>query len=109
MKAWFNASYNPQGLKGLMATGGYAARRQAIEKLCNIMGVTLQDVTFTRGKYDIIVSFDAPNEEVALGVLVAVQSTDSFLEIVLSTELDIDAIVGHANKASPAYAPPGST
>ena len=92
-----------------MATGGYDARRQAIEKLSNTMGVTLQDVTFTRGKYDIIVSFEAPNEEVALGVLVAVQSTDSFSEIVLSTELDINAIVGHANKEFPAYAPPGST
>ena len=109
MKVWFIASYNPQGLKGLMATGGYNARRQAIESLCNTMGVTLQDVTFTRGKYDIIVSFEAPNEEVALGVLVAVQSTDVISEIVLLTELDINAIVGHANKALPAYAPPGST
>ena len=73
------------------------------------MGLTLQDVTFTRGVFDAIVSFDAPGEDVALGLLVAVQSTDSFSEIVLSTELDINAIVGHANKAFPAYAPPGST
>ena len=107
MKAWFLASYNSAGLKGLMEKGG-DSRKAAIEKLCSTMGVTLQDVTFTRGKYDIIVSFETPNEEVALGVLVAVQSTDSFSEIVLSTELDIDAIVSHANKAFPAYAPPGS-
>ena len=108
MKAWFVASYNPAGLKGLMEKGG-DSRKTAIEKLCSTMGVTLNDVTFTRGEYDIIVSFDAPSEEVALGVLVAVQSTDVISKIVCLTELDIDSIVGHANKAHPAYAPPGST
>ena len=108
MKAWFVASYNPEGLKGLMMKGA-DARRTAIENLCGTMGVTLQDVTFTRGEFDIIVSFEATSEEVAIGVLDAVQSTDVISKIVLLTELDINSIVGHANKALPAYTPPGST
>ena len=108
MKAWFLASYNPAGLKGLIEKGG-DSRRTAIENLCNTMGATLQDVTFTRGEYDIIVSFDAPSEEVALGVLVAVQSTNVISKIVCLTELEINSIVDHAKKARPAYAPPGST
>ena len=108
MKAWFVASYNPEGLKGLMAKGA-DSRRTAIEKLCSTMGVTLQDITFTRGEFDIIVSFDAPSEEVALGVLVAIQSNDIASKVCVLTELDIDPIVGHANKAHPAYAPPGTT
>ena len=73
------------------------------------MGLTLQDVTFTRGVFDAIVSFDAPGEDVALGLLVAVQSTDMFSKLSLLTELDVDAIVDHANKARPAYAPPRTT
>ena len=108
MKAWFLASYNPEGLKGLMASG-YDARKNAIEKLCDTMGVTLLDVTFTRGEYDIIASVDAPSEEIALGVLIAIQSNDIASKVAILTELNIDAIVGHANKARPAYAPPGTT
>ena len=59
MKAWFLASYNPAGLKGLIEKGG-DSRRTAIENLCNTMGVTLQDVTFTRGEVD----FPAPERPV---------------------------------------------
>ena len=108
MKDWFLASYNFAGLKGLMEKGG-DSRMTAIEKLCSTMGVTLNDVTFTRGEYDIIASVEAPSEEVALGVLVAIQSNDIASKVCVLTELDIDPIVGHANKAHPAYAPPGST
>ena len=108
MKAWFLASYNSAGLKGLMDKGG-DSRKAAIEKLCSTMGVTLNDVAFTRGEYDIIASVDAPSEEVALGVLIAIQSNDIASKVCVLTELDIDPIVDHANNARPAYAPPGTT
>ena len=84
--------------------GGYDVRTNALEKVYSAIGASVLDVAFTLGEFDIIVSVGFPREDVALGTLVAVQSREMFWKLIVLTELDLDAIVGHANMARPAYA-----
>ena len=81
--------------------------REVYLSLLDIDSISETHVAY--GEYDIIASVDAPSEEVALGVLIAIQSNDIASKVCVLTELDIDPIVGHANNARPAYAPPGTT
>ena len=44
----------PRDCKVLVATDRHDARRQAIQKMCYTIGVSLQEVTVTRCKYGIL-------------------------------------------------------
>ena len=77
MKAYLLGSYSPAGLKGLIS-GGAAGRKAAIDKLSETLNLKILDVAFTRGEFDVTVTFECEDEESALGLAIAVKSSGGF-------------------------------
>ncbi len=100
------ASYNQEGIKGVMKGGG-SARVAAIEKLAAGMGGSLESLYFAFGDADVYVTVDVPGHAQAAAIAAAVGSSGAFSSyetIVLLTPEEID----EAMKVGVDYAPPGS-
>jgi uncharacterized protein with GYD domain len=103
-KYLWEASYNSEGVKGVVKEGG-SGRRDAIEKLVSAAGGTLEAFYFSFGDSDVIVVADLPDEQTATAVALTVNSGGlvSLKTTVLLTPEDVDA----AAKQSVDYRPPG--
>ena len=103
-KSLWEASYNSEGVKGVVKEGG-SGRRDAIEKLVSAAGGTLEAFYFSFGDSDVIVVADLPDEQTATAVALTVNSGGlvSLKTTVLLTPEDVDA----AAKQSVDYRPPG--
>ncbi|MBS1520382.1 MAG: GYD domain-containing protein [Bacteroidetes bacterium] len=99
------ASYTPEGVKGLLRSGG-TARRQAVEKTVSDMGGKLEAFYFAFGDADAYVIVSLPDNITAAAL--ALNINTSLLVSVTSTALldpeDVDAAV----KMSVNYRAPGS-
>jgi len=99
------ASYTPEGVKGLLRSGG-TARRQAVEKTVNDMGGKLEAFYFAFGDSDAFVIVSLPDSTTAAAL--ALNINTSLLVSVTTTALldpeDVDAAV----KMSVNYRAPGS-
>ena len=99
------ASYTPEGVKGLLRSGG-TARRQAVEKTINDMGGKLEAFYFAFGDADAFVIVSLPDSTTAAAL--ALNINTSLLVSVTTTALldpeDVDAAV----KMSVNYRAPGS-
>jgi uncharacterized protein with GYD domain len=99
------ASYTPEGVKGLLRSGG-TARRQAVEKTVNDMGGKLEAFYFAFGDADAYVIVSLPDNITAAAL--ALNINTSLLVSVTTTALldpeDVDAAV----KMSVNYRAPGS-
>ncbi len=70
-KYLFQASYNPEGVKGLMTDGG-SGRRAAVEELLKGLGGRLDAIYFAFGDVDAFVIADVPgNGDAAVTALAA--------------------------------------
>lgn len=99
------ASYNQQGLKGLMKDGG-SARVAAVEKLAAGVGGSLDSVYFAFGDADVYVMFDVPGHGQAAAIAAAVGSSGAFSSyetVVLMTPEEMD----EAMEVAVDYSPPG--
>ena len=103
-KYLWEASYNSEGVKGVVKEGG-SGRRDAIEKLVSAAGGTLEAFYFSFGDSDVIVVADLPDEQTATAIALTVNSGGlvSLKTTVLLTPEDVDA----AAKQSVDYRPPG--
>jgi uncharacterized protein with GYD domain len=103
-KYLWEASYNSEGVKGVVKEGG-SGRRDAIEKLVSAAGGTLEVFYFSFGDSDVIVVADLPDEQTATAVALTVNSGGlvSLKTTVLLTPEEVDA----AAKQSVDYRPPG--
>ena len=103
-KYLWEASYNSEGVKGVVKEGG-SGRRDAIEKLVSAAGGTLEAFYFSFGDSDVIVVADLPDEQTATAVALTINSGGlvSLKTTVLLTPEDVDA----AAKQSVDYRPPG--
>jgi uncharacterized protein with GYD domain len=103
-KYLWEASYNSEGVKGVVKEGG-SGRRDAIEKLVSAAGGTLEAFYFSFGDSDVIVVADLPDEQTATAVALTVNSGGlvSLKTTVLLTPEEVDA----AAKQSVDYRPPG--
>lgn len=99
------ASYTPEGVKGLLRSGG-TARRQAVEKTVSDMGGKLEAFYFAFGDADAYVIVSLPDSITAAAL--ALNINTSLLVSVTTTALldpeDVDAAV----KMSVNYRAPGS-
>jgi uncharacterized protein with GYD domain len=98
------ASYTPDGAKGLMKEGG-SGRREAVDKLIQNMGGSMESFYFAFGDDDVYVTADLPSNTAAAAVALAVNSTGSaqIKTVVLMTPEEVDA----AAKQQVDYRPPG--
>jgi uncharacterized protein with GYD domain len=103
-KYLWQASYNSDGVKGVVKEGG-TGRRQAIESLVTGAGGTVESFYFSFGDDDVVVIADLPDEETATAIALTVNSGGlvSIKTTVLLTPDEVDA----AAKKSVDYRPPG--
>lgn len=99
------ASYTPEGLKGLLRSGG-TARKQAVEKTINGMGGKLEAFYFAFGDADAYVVLSLPDNITAAALALNINSSVqvSVTSTLLLDPEDLDAAV----KMSVDYRAPGS-
>ena len=99
------ASYSAEGAKGVQSGGG-STRRDAVARMAEGLGGTLESFYFAFGDTDAYVVLDLPDNQSAAAASMAVTATGgvtSEIVVLLSPE-DIDA----AARLSVDYRPPGS-
>ena len=104
-KYLFEASYTPEGVKGVQSAGG-TSRRDAVEKVAASVGGQLESFYFGFGDRDAYVVVDLPDNESAAAVALTVNAAGgaTVRTVVLLTPEEVDA----AAKRSVEYRPPGS-
>ena len=103
MKAIILANYAAHAVKGLI---GGSDREAAVKTLVESVGGKLESVVFTRGKYDVAVTFNMPNQVATMGLAMAIRASGALSEVVVLEELDHKAVIAVAQKAAKAYKPP---
>jgi uncharacterized protein with GYD domain len=99
------ASYTPEGLKGVEREGG-TGRRAATEKLVESLGGRVESFYFAFGADDVIIIADLPDNRTAAAVGLAVNADghiQSRTTVLISPE-ELDA----AAKTSVAFRAPGT-
>jgi uncharacterized protein with GYD domain len=99
------ASYSAEGAKGVQSVGG-TSRRDAVAKMAEGLGGSLESFYFAFGDTDAYVVLDLPDNQSAAAASIAVNAAGGATSdvVVLLTPEDIDA----AAKLSVDYRPPGS-
>jgi uncharacterized protein with GYD domain len=98
------ASYTASGTKGVQSGGG-TARREAVAKMAEGLGGSLESFYFAFGETDAYVVLDLPDNQTAAAASIAVKTAGGANSevIVLLTPEEVDA----ASKMSVDYRPPG--
>lgn len=99
------ASYTVEGARGVQSSGG-VSRREAVAKMAEGLGGSLESFYFAFGDTDAYVILDLPDNQSAAAASIAVNTAGgaSSEVVVLLTPEDVDA----AAKLSVDYRPPGS-
>jgi uncharacterized protein with GYD domain len=98
------ASYNAEGVKGVVKDGG-SARRRAADELVGSVGGTVEAYYFAFGPTDVFAVIDVPDHASAAAVAAAVASSGAFSgveTVVLLTPEEMDG----AMQKSVSYRPP---
>ena len=103
-KYLIEASYTPEGVKGVQSAGG-SSRRDAVAAVAESVGGKLESFHFGFGESDAYVIVDLPDNESAAAVALSVNASGgaSAKTTVLLTPEEVDA----AAKRSVDYRPPG--
>ncbi|HTZ43371.1 MAG TPA: GYD domain-containing protein [Jatrophihabitans sp.] len=100
------ASYNAEGIKGVLKGGG-SSRVEAVKKAIASVGGTVESFYFAFGGNDVYVTVDAPGNVAAAAMAAAVGSSGAMAHyetVVLLTADEID----EAMRVAVSYTPPGS-
>jgi uncharacterized protein with GYD domain len=99
------ASYTADGAKGVQSAGG-TSRRDAVAKMAEGLGGSLESFYFAFGDTDAYVVLDLPDNRTAAAASIAVNTAGGATSdvVVLLTPEDID----EAAKLSVDYRPPGA-
>jgi uncharacterized protein with GYD domain len=98
------ASYSPDGVKGVLKTGG-TARSNAVAKSVEGLGGTMESFYFAFGADDAIVIVDLPDNVAAAALGLAVSATG--LAAVRTTVLLTPDELDQAASREVSYTPPG--
>ena len=104
-KYLIEASYTPDGVKGLLKDGG-SARRDAAAQLMETLGGKVEAFYFSFGSSDAYVIVDMPDNVSLAAAALAVNSSGAVTvkTVVLMTPEEVD----EACRKRPAYRAPGS-
>jgi uncharacterized protein with GYD domain len=103
-KFLIQASYKPEGVKGLLKEGG-TGRRKAVEQMTAAFGGKVEAFYYAFGDKDVFVIVDAPDNIAAAAVALAVNA--SGLVSTITTPLLTPEEVDQATKKSVTYRAPG--
>jgi len=103
-KYLYQASYTPEGTKGLLKDGA-SKRRAAVEEVAKALGGKVEAFYYAFGEPDVFVIVDVPDHASAAAVSLAVNASGAvrLKTTVLMTPEEMDA----ATKKSVSYRPPG--
>jgi uncharacterized protein with GYD domain len=103
-KYMVHASYTPEGVKGVQSKGG-TSRREAVARMAESAGGSLECFYFAFGEADAVVIVDLPDNEAAAAVALAVNGSGGATTRtwVLLTPEEVDA----AAERSVSYTAPG--
>ena len=104
MNIMFLGCYAPQAVKGLIAGSD---REAAINTLLDAVGGTLVSLVFTRGEYDVVATIDVPDQNIGMGLTMAIRASGAFTKMTVLEELDMGPIIAAAQKAAKVYEPAG--
>ncbi len=104
-KYLFEASYSPEGARGVASKGG-SSRRSAIADMAEGLGGKLESFYFAFGDVDAYVTVELPDNEAATACALAVNAAGgaSVKTVLLLTPEEVDA----AAERSAGYRPPGA-
>jgi uncharacterized protein with GYD domain len=104
-KFLFEASYSPEGTKGIQDGGG-TSRRDTIAEMAQTGGGQLDCLYFAFGENDVYAVLDLPDNATAAAFALAVNASGStrLRTVVLLTPEEVDA----AAKRTVGYRPPGT-
>ena len=103
-KYLYQASYTAEGVRGLL-TDGASSRREAIKKMTESLGGTMEALYYAFGEDDVYLIVDFPDHVTAAAASLAVAASGAvnIKTTVLLTPQEIDA----AAKKTVTYRPPG--
>jgi uncharacterized protein with GYD domain len=102
----WQASYTPEGIRGLLSEGG-SRRQDAIERIVvDEFGGYVDGVYFAFGEHDIYVIAEVPDPETAAAVSLTVAASGAVK--VTATQLLSPEEMDAAVKKSVSYRPPGA-
>ena len=96
--------YAPNAVKGIISGSD---RQAAAETLLNSVGGKLVSLVFTRGEFDVVAVAELPDQNTAMGLIAAMRASGAFSKLTVLEELDMDAVIASAQKASKVYSPAG--
>jgi len=104
-KYLIKASYNANGIKGLIEEGG-TQRKETVEKMLTEMGGKMEAFYYAFGEHDVYAIFELPDDVSAAAVGLRINSSGlvSISTTVLLSPEDIDK----ASKKSVSYRAPGA-
>ncbi|MFE3448774.1 GYD domain-containing protein [Nonomuraea sp. NPDC059194] len=104
-KYLIQATYTPEGLKGLLREGG-TGRREALDRMMENIGGRVESFYYAFGECDVYVITDVPNNVTAAAVGLTISATGAVRTktVVLLTTDEIDEAV----RQEVAYRPPGA-
>ncbi len=105
-KYLIKASYNSDGIKGVMKAGGNS-RVDAVKKAIAGVGGSVESFYFAFGGDDVYVTVDAPGNVAAAAMAATVGSSGAMARYETVVLLSADE-VDEATKLAVDYAPPGS-
>jgi len=100
------ASYTPEGLKGLLKDGG-TGRRAAVEAAVKSLGGKVDGFYFAFGKHDTLVVLDVPDNVSAAALALAVNASGG--AVTRTTTLLTPEEVDQAVKKTVQYRAPGKS
>ncbi len=104
-KYLFEASYPPEGVRGISTKGG-SSRREAVVHMAEALGGSLESFYFAFGEVDAYVTVELPDNEAATACALAVNGSGGALvkTIPLLEPEEVDT----AAERSANYRPPGA-
>jgi uncharacterized protein with GYD domain len=104
-KYLIKASVTPEGAQGMMKEGG-TGRREAVEKLAESAGGSLEALYFAFGETDVYSIVDLPDNSAAAALALTVSSSGAIQTntVVLMTPEEVD----EATRKTVEYRPPGA-
>ena len=104
-KYLIKASYNAEGVKGLLKVGG-VSRKQAIDKMVNELGGNLEVFYYAFGQYDVYAICSFPDQATAAAIALTINA--SGLVSISTTVLVDPEEIDKAKDISVEYRAPGN-
>ena len=104
MKIMLLGSYTSSALNGLLSGSD---RKAAVDAMLSQVGGTVDQLSFTRGEYDVFVGATVPDGASLPGIAMALRASGAFEKAVALEEINLNEVLDVARKVLGSYSPAG--